>query len=151
MTTAARWTSTTLAALLLSAVAQPSVWAGGQRSDKPEDAKAPRLALRAQPSAGVAPTRVVLTAELVGGPNDFEDYYCAGVRWDWGDDTSSESSADCPPYEAGKSELIRRHTVEHVFKRSGTYRVYVHLRKRNKDVVSTSTIIRVQPGLQEPF
>ena len=92
-----------------------------QKSDKDakDGDKRPRLALRAQPSVGVSPARVVLTAELVGGANDFEEYYCAAVEWEWGDDTRSESTTDCEPYEEGKSEIKRRFVVEHVFARAG--------------------------------
>ena len=64
----------------------------------------------------VSPARVVLTAEIVGGANDFEEFYCPTIEWDWGDGTQSESSSDCAPYEAGKSEIKRRFTVEHLFR-----------------------------------
>src|SRR4051812_21711234 len=77
----------------------------------------PKVALRAQPSVAVAPARIVLTAELQGGADDFEDYYCPSIEWDWGDDTTSESSTDCEPYAAGKSQIRRRYTVEHTFRR----------------------------------
>ena len=50
----------------------------------------------------MAPARVVLTAELTGGANDFEEFYCGAVEWEWGDGTKSESSSDCAPYEAGQ-------------------------------------------------
>ena len=55
-------------------------------------------------------------------PDDFEEYYCPTIDWEWGDDTTSESTADCEPYEAGKSEIKRRFTVEHVFRHGGNFR-----------------------------
>ena len=113
---------------------------------KDQDAKRPKITLRAQPVVGVSPSRVVLTAELRGGANDFEEYYCPTVEWEWGDDTRSESSSDCEPYEAGKSEIKRRFTVEHVFRRAGEYKVFFHLKRRDKAVTSASTNVRVQPG-----
>ena len=58
----------------------------------------------------------MLTAEIKGGANDYEDFYCASVEWEWGDDTKSESKADCDPYEAGKSEIKRRFVMEHTFR-----------------------------------
>src|SRR5262245_48769202 len=99
-----------------------------QNSDKDTpDARRPKVTLRAQPSVGVAPVRVVFTGELAGGSDDFEEYYCPSIEWQWGDDTSSESTLDCDPYEAGKSQIKRRFTVEHMFRREGVYKVYFHL------------------------
>ena len=80
---------------------------------KQVEAKRPKISVRAQPPVGVAPFRVVLTGELQGGADDFEEYYCPTVEWAWGDDTTSESTLDCEPYEAGKSQIKRRFTVEH--------------------------------------
>src|SRR5581483_8781016 len=89
-----------LAALTLSAPL------AAQKNDKDAkkdaDTARPKLSLKAQPVISMAPSRVVLTAEVTGGPNDAEEYYCPGVEWDWGDGTQSESSADCAPYEPGK-------------------------------------------------
>src|SRR5919108_1015942 len=67
--------------------------------------KKPSITLKASPPVGFTPLRVVVTAELKGGANDYEDFYCASVEWDWGDDTKSETKADCDPYEPGKSEI----------------------------------------------
>lgn len=128
------------------------VAAGSQKADKDSkdnaDAQRPKLALKAQPVISMAPSRVVLTAELTGGANDFEEYYCATVSWEWGDGTRSESTADCAPYEPGKSEIKRRFTVEHVF-RSGNYRVNFHLKRRDKTVGMASVTIQVRPGLRD--
>ena len=57
----------------------------------------PKLSLKAQPNVGVAPARIMLTAELTGGANDFQEYYCPTVLWDWADGTESESTFDCEP------------------------------------------------------
>jgi hypothetical protein len=96
----------------------------------------------------MAPARIVLTAELNGGANDFEEFYCSGVEWEWGDGTKSESSSDCAPYEAGKSEIKRRYTVEHVF-RAGVYRVMFHLKRHDKTVGNATINIQVRPGLRD--
>jgi hypothetical protein len=113
--------------------------------------KRPRLNLRAQPPVGMAPARIVLSAELAGGANDFEEYYCPTVEWEWGDDTRSESTSDCAPYEAGKSEIKRRYTVEHMFRRSGSFKVYIRLKHRNREVAATSTTVQIQPGVQDRY
>jgi hypothetical protein len=115
--------------------------------DNPDD-KRPKIRLNARPVISMAPARVVLTAELVGGANDFEEFYCAAVEWEWGDGTKSESSTDCAPYESGKSEIKRRFTVEHVF-RMGAYRVMFHLKRRDKSVGMATVSIQVRPGLRD--
>jgi hypothetical protein len=113
---------------------------------KQPEARRPKISLRAQPPIGVSPFRVVLTGELQGGADDFEEYYCPTIEWAWGDDTTSESTLDCEPYEAGKSQIKRRFTVEHLFRRPGLYKVYFHLKRKDKLVASASTTIQVQPG-----
>jgi hypothetical protein len=105
----------------------PSISAQKNGKDKDKDQKdstdpRPKVTLRANPVIAMAPARVVFTAELTGGANDFEEFYCGAVEWEWGDGTKSESSSDCAPYAPGKSEIKRRFAVEHVF-RAGAYRV----------------------------
>ena len=114
-------------------------------SPKQEDQR-PRLLLKAQPSVGIAPARIVLTAELTGGANDFQEYYCPTVLWDWADGTESESTSDCEPYEAGKSEIKRRFTVQHTFRDAGVRRVWVRLKRNDKLLASASVTIHVRPG-----
>ena len=124
-----------VAAAVLSAQQPPS-----QRSDRP------RVNLRAQPSVAVAPARVVLTAELQGGSDDFEEYYCPLIEWEWGDDTISQSSNDCEPFEAGKSQIRRRFTVEHTYRREGNYKVYFHLKRKDRVLGSASATVQIQAG-----
>ena len=141
------------AALLtcLALVGTTSILAA-QKSDPSKDtakqleAKRPKVTLRAQPPVGVAPFRVVLTGELQGGSDDFEEYYCPTIEWAWGDDTTSESTLDCEPYEAGKSQIKRRFTVEHLFRREGVYKIYFHLKRKEKLLASASVTVQVQPG-----
>ena len=92
---------------------------------------------------------MVLTAELVGGDNDFEDFYCPAVEWEWGDGTKSESASDCAPYEPGKSEIKRRFTVEHVFQRAAMYRVTFRLKRHSKAVGFATVNVQIRPGLRE--
>jgi hypothetical protein len=124
--------------------------AAPQKGDKDAtpDAKRPKMTLKAQPVIAMSPARIVLTAELVGGANDFEEFYCPSVEWEWGDGTQSEASSDCAPYEPGKSEIKRRYTVEHVF-RAGAYRVMFHLKRRDKAVGNASVNIQIRPGLRD--
>ena len=70
----------------------------------------PTITLKSTPVMAFSPARMVLTAEIRGGDNDYQDFYCATVEWDWGDDTRSQAGADCEPYEAGQE---RNHTAVH--------------------------------------
>ena len=135
-----------MAALSTGAAAQKTGKDGKDQKDANDPR--PKVSLRAQPVIAMAPARVVFTAELTGGANDFEDFYCSAVEWEWGDGTKSESSSDCAPYEPGKSEIKRRFTVEHVF-RAGVYRVMFHLKRHDKAVGSATINIQVRPGLRD--
>ena len=139
-------------AVSLVLAATLAVSAAAQKADKDAkdnpDNRRPKVTLKAQPVIAMAPARVVLTAELNGGANDFEEFYCPTVEWEWGDGTHSESSSDCAPYEPGKSEIKRRYTVEHVF-RAGAYRVMFHLKRSNRSVGNASVNIQIRPGLRD--
>lgn len=137
-----------VAALSTGAAAQKTGKDGKDQKDANDPR--PKVSLRAQPVIAMAPARVVFTAELTGGANDFEDFYCSAVEWEWGDGTKSESSSDCAPYEPGKSEIKRRFTVEHVF-RAGVYRVMFHLKRHDKAVGNATINIQVRPGLRDGF
>jgi hypothetical protein len=113
--------------------------------DTKDNDKRPKLTLKAQPIISMAPSKVTLRAELVGGANDYEEFYCPTVEWDWDDGTMSESTSDCEPYEAGKSEIKRRFTVEHVF-RAGYYHVAFRLKRRDKAIAAATTTVQVQGG-----
>ncbi len=135
-----------LAATVAASDAQKNA---GKDAKEPPDAKRPQVRLKANPVISVSPAKITLVAEIVGGANDFEEYYCPTVEWDWGDGTQSESSADCAPYEAGKSEIKRRFTVEHIFRRPDNYRVTFRLKRRDKAVGFASAQVQVRPGLPD--
>jgi hypothetical protein len=117
--------------------------------------KKPSISVKANPALGFAPLRVVLTAELKGGANDFEDFYCAGVEWkfgeDWGGDSTkdmkAEAQTDCDPYEEGKSEIKRRYIKEQTFRIPGRYRILFRLKQKDKIVGSGQTTIDIREGI----
>lgn len=109
--------------------------------------KKPSLTLKASPAVSFAPSRVVLVAEVKNGANDNEEFYCPTVEWEWGDLTSSVAEADCEPYEAGKSEIKRRYTIEHRFKNPGAFRVVLRLKKGTKVIAMANTQVQVRAGL----
>ena len=144
MHTLGRFAWASLACLTLAATLTPAAQQKDAK-DKDQDRR-PKLTLKVQPAISMAPSRVVLTAELVGGASDFEEYYCPTVEWEWGDGTTSQATNDCEPYQPGKSEIKRRFTVEHVF-RAGNYRVMFRLKKHDKSVALATANVQVRQGL----
>jgi hypothetical protein len=139
-----------LAFTLLAILATDAVLAAQDRDEKDrKDEGRPSLSLKASPMLAFSPARLSFTAELRGGPNDYEEYYCPTVEWDWGDGTKSESTIDCEPYEAGKSEIRRRFTTIHLFRTSGNYKVQLRLKRKEKVMTSAVVSIEIRPGLRD--
>lgn len=109
--------------------------------------KKPSLSLKASPSVSFAPSRIVMVAELKGGAEDAEEFYCPTVEWEWGDGTISTAEADCNPYEAGKSQIKRRYTVEHQFKSPGGFKISLRLKKGTKIAAMANAVVQVRAGL----
>ena len=118
--------------------------AGAQEVDK----NRPKLSLKANPRLGRSGQRVVFTAELAGGANDYEEFYCPTIEWEWGDGTESEQTLDCEPYEAGKSEIRRRFTADHVFQ-GGEHRVTFRLKRRDKPIATVTVQLQMQQSARE--
>jgi hypothetical protein len=116
--------------------------------DKP-DKQRPKLPVRSMPVMSFSPARVSFTAELRGGANDYEEFYCPTVEWDWDDGTVSESRQDCDPYVAGTSEIKRIYTMTHQFELSGHYTVSVRLKRQSKVLTSATVKVEVRPGARE--
>lgn len=108
------------------------------------EAKRPSLSLRATPPLGFTPLRVRVVVEIKDGSDDYADFYCPGVEWEWGDGTVSESASDCEPYEAGKSTIRRMYSADHVYRQAGQYRVLFKLKQKTRQVASASSNIQVR-------
>ena len=115
----------------------------------PDKKSKPSIIVKSTPLVGFSPARIVLTADLKGGTDDYEEFYCPTVEWDWGDDTKSEAKTDCDPYEAGKSEIKRHFTTDHVYNIAGDYRVEFRLKQKDKVVARGSTDVKVRPGVRD--
>jgi hypothetical protein len=111
----------------------------------------PSLSLRATPPLGFSPLRVRVVVDVRGGPDDYADFYCPTIEWEWGDGTVSESAADCDPYEPGKSTIRRRFSAEHVFRQSGTFQVFFRLKQKDKTIAASSGNVQVRAGLRDGF
>ena len=118
-------------------------------STRPAKEDRPDITLRASPQMLFSPARVSVRAELKGGANDFEDYYCSTIEWVWGDGTASESSVDCDPYEPGKSEIRRYYSSSHTYTVAGRYEVRFRMKKGDKVVGSGSAVVQVRPGIRD--
>ena len=131
-------------ALALTSTGVAAAWAGVQSKT---EQKKPELILRGTPAVAFAPAKVQFTALLQGGDNDYQDYYCPGIEWDWDDDTVSESTPDCDPYEPGRSRIARRYSATHLFQFEGAYEVRFKLKQHNKVLAVVTTKIEVRPGM----
>jgi hypothetical protein len=133
------------ALLALTLAALP---AGLRAQDRPKPKK-PSIAVKANPAVSFSPARIVFSVDLRGGSDDFEEFYCATVTWEWGDGTESENTTDCEPYEPGASKIQRHFTAEHRYETSGEYRAVFRLKRQGKIVGNASTMVRVRPGLRD--
>ena len=109
---------------------------------KPQTGK-PQVRLRANPQFGYPPLRVVFTAELQGGADDHEEFYCAKVEWEWGDGSTSSFAYDCDPYEAGKSEIRRRFIADHTYNNPGRVDAVFRLKQGSRVVGSARTPVTI--------
>lgn len=134
---------------LLIVLAIATVTSGVSGAQRGSDDRKPSLSLKANPPVGFSPLRVRLVVDVRNGSDDYQEYYCPGVQWDWGDGTVSENSEDCDPYQAGKSQIRRRYSVEHVFRQAGTYQVFFRLKQRDRVISAISANVEVRPGVRD--
>jgi hypothetical protein len=117
-----------------------------QVEDQRKEPKRPSLTLKATPGTGMVPVRISVTAEFRNRDDDFQEYYCPSIEWNWGDGTVSEASSDCEPYESGVSQIRRRYTQSHTYKRAGAFRIIFRLKNRDKVLTSQTTLVRLLGG-----
>ena len=138
--------ATALCAVTIVLGASAPIPAQSSEKDEKKEPRRPSLSLKATPGTGMVPVRVSATAEFKGGDDDFQDYYCPAIEWNWGDGTVSESAIDCEPYEAGVSQIRRRFTGSHTYKRAGSFRIIFRLKHRNRVLTSQTTVVRLLGG-----
>jgi hypothetical protein len=117
----------------------------GQAQQQTRQAR-PDLVLTANPLIAFAPARIKFTAGLLNGRDDYEDFYCASIEWDWNDGTVSQWTRDCQPYRAGRSRIQRQFSAAHTFDLPDDYEVTFRLKKRGKVVAQVRTTIQVTSG-----
>lgn len=141
--TVASGSTVLLAALgVLAFSALPPAAEGPQQTQQGDER--PSLLLRASPSVTFSTTAILFVAELRGGADDYEEYYCPSIEWDWNDLTTSEATYDCPPYEPGTSEIRRRYSARHTYQDSGSFEVTFRLKRGDEvlDFARTSVTVR---------
>lgn len=150
--------------LCLPVLLSAAVVSIGAAPSSPAEKGKPSISVKASPTSGFAPMRTVLTVELKGGSNDYEEFYCPTIEWDimvshpaptFEQESrisesypveKSEQKLDCEPYEAGKSEIKRRFVREQTFKTAGEYSIRFNLKQKNKIVGGGRTSVRVRGG-----
>lgn len=142
--------STTLlvCALPLTAAA-PTAQENQDKDNQADKDRKPSLTIKATPPISFSPATIRVSAALVGGPDDYEDFYCPTVEWDWGDDTTSENAVDCDPFQAGTTKITRRYSASHVYQRADRYRVVLRLKRGSKTLISANTTVQVRPGVRD--
>lgn len=134
----------------LTAVCLCLVWSvGAATAQRDGEDRKPSLSLKANPPVGFSPLRVRVVVDVRGGANDYAEFYCPSIEWDWSDGTVSESGEDCEPYVAGKSQIRRQFSATHTFRQSGSYQVYFRLKQKDKTIASSSTQIQVRAGVRD--
>jgi hypothetical protein len=129
--------TTALTAIIIAALASAGTSA--------EKARKPRLDLRAAPRMAFSPANVLVTAELMGGDDAIDDYYCPELEWTWDDGSKSVHAADCAPLEAGGT-IERRFTATHAYYQPGSYNVKITMRKANRSIAVATATVTVHPG-----
>jgi hypothetical protein len=140
-------TARSVAALLLAVFSVPAA----AQAPKPAAKERPTLVVRVTPPTGFTPLRVRASAEARDGSDDYAEFYCATVEWDWGDGTISENTGDCDPYEAGKSTIQRRFAADHVYRQAGSYRIAFRLKQKSRQVGGAVASVQVRSGAGEGF
>jgi hypothetical protein len=128
-----------LLGLVGTLILPPVAW-----GDLPQGKGRPKASLRVNPSLIFVPQRIVATAEITEGADDYQEYYCPRIEWDWGDETKSESAEDCDPYEPGVSKIRRRYTTDHTYREPGIYNVIFRMQQGSKAVLTLRQQLRAQ-------
>jgi hypothetical protein len=115
-----------------------------------KDEARPDVGLKVSPLIAFSPAKISVRAELKGGAVDYEPFYCTTIVWDWDDGTTSENTPDCAPYEPGQSEIRRFYSATHTYQMAGRYNVRFRMKKGDRAVGGSATLVQVRPGIRDP-
>ena len=125
------------------------VWPGVESTvvaGSDDEGEKPSLSLKVSPGMATAPVRLRASVVARGGDDDYKDFYCATVEWEWGDGTVSEAAHDCAPYERGSSTVRRRFSATHTYREGGRYTVIFRLKQKDRIVGMTTSNGQVLSG-----
>jgi len=129
--------------LLALSVVAASLSAGADgRQEVPQ--RRPDVFLTAIPSVAFAPARIRFTVDLRDGADDYEEFYCASVEWEWDDGTVSQWTRDCEPYKAGRSRIQRTFSAVHTYDLADEYQPRFRLKKRGRVVAQVAADVEVR-------
>jgi len=137
--------------MVLAATVALGASAAGDGTTSAAQGEKPKLSLKATPAITFSPANIFFVAEIRGGPDDNEELYCPSVEWDWGDGTKDQSSSDCDPYEAGKSQIKRRYVAQKRYQSASDYRVSFRLKQKDRVVGLATTQLKIRPGVRDPI
>ena len=103
---------------------------------------------------GVAPLEVNFTGELVGGPDNNQDYYCVESGFDFGDGVNQAAIPDCVEWQE-EAEIMRRFTANYVYAEPGEYQVTFSLAGTRSEPITiivkdAADSAEAQPAPAEP-
>ena len=136
-------------AVLLAAALLDGTLAFAAGADRQDENKKPSLSLKVTPPIAFSPAKVRVVVDVRGGADDYAEYYCPTIEWEWGDGTFSENTQDCDPYEAGKSTIRRRFSAEHTYRIAGSFKVFFRLKRKDKTMGAASASVQIRPGLRD--
>jgi hypothetical protein len=136
-------------ALLLAVCGLSALLSLGARPPQDPAERRPELALTALPPMAFAPARIKFSVQLQGGADDYEEFYCASIEWDWDDETISRWARDCEPYKKGKSRIQRSFTAVHTYDLPDAYEPTFRLKKRGKVVAQVKASVEVVSGVPQ--
>ena len=96
--------------------------AGAVTSPPPANAAEVYTTLTADVVKGPAPLTVNFTGELVGGPDDYYEFYCVESTFAYGDGIAQSAIPDCIEQEPG-IDIQRHFTSNYIYDEPGEYQV----------------------------
>lgn len=114
-------------------------------SPKPANTDNVYATITADVVEGAMPLVVNFEGELIGGPDDNQDFYCVESTFDFGDGTNQSQSPGCVAWEPGM-EILRRFVANYVYEQPGEYQVTFQLGEAESEPIT----IVVKDSQDEP-
>jgi len=105
----------------------------------------PELEIRASPRIAIMSNRAIEVSLMVVITDADEDHWCPEYTIEWGDGERSTYEFDCVPFEEATARERERATEPfyHWYRRPGTMHIRVRLRKADRTINTSSTIVEL--------